>query len=42
MTTPRRSIDERSTHPKMKAALLMGGVVLAVIALAAISTFGGR
>jgi hypothetical protein len=42
MATEERKVGERPTHPKVKAALLMVGVLLAVMALAAISTFGGR
>jgi hypothetical protein len=32
----------RPTHPRMKAFLLMVGVVAAIVALAAISTFGSH
>jgi hypothetical protein len=42
MTTPRPNVGERPTHPKLKASLLMVGVVLAIVALAAISTFAGH
>lgn len=34
--------DGDPAHPTARALLLMAGVVLAVIALAAISTFGAR
>jgi hypothetical protein len=34
--------ERRPTHPTMKALLLMVGVVVAVILLAAISTFGAH
>jgi hypothetical protein len=34
--------ERRPTHPTMKAVLLMAGVAVAVIALAAISTFGSH
>jgi hypothetical protein len=37
--TPSR--PERPSHPKVKAALLMVGVVVAIVVLAAISTFSG-
>ena len=32
---------ERPTHPRLKAALLMVGIVLVIVLLAAISTFSG-
>jgi hypothetical protein len=32
---------ERPSHPTMKAALLMMGIVVAIVVLAAISTFSG-
>jgi hypothetical protein len=34
--------ESRPTHPTKRALLLMVGVLIAVIALAAISTFGAR
>jgi hypothetical protein len=34
--------QRRPSHPTMKALLLMVGVVVAVIVLAAISTFGSH
>jgi hypothetical protein len=42
MTTPGPNPGERPTHPKVKAFLLMVGVLLAVMALAAMSTFAGH
>jgi hypothetical protein len=39
---PRRVEAEAPTHPRMKAALLMIGVVVAIIAFAAMSTFGSH
>ena len=34
--------EHRATHPTGRALLLMVGVVVAVIVLAAVSTFAGR
>ena len=42
MTPPGPNARERPTHPKVKALLLMLGVLLAVTALAAMSTFAGH
>jgi len=42
MTTPRPKIGERPTHPKVKAFFLMIGVLIAVMALAAMSTLSGH
>jgi hypothetical protein len=36
-----RSGPEKPTHPRWQAALLMVGIVLAIVVLAAISTFSG-
>ena len=38
----RECVDALLTHPKVKAFLLMVGVLLAVMALAAMSTFAGH
>jgi hypothetical protein len=35
------SEPERPSHPTLKAALLMLGIVVAIVVLAAISTFSG-
>jgi len=42
MTTPPPKIGEQPTHPKVKALFLMIGVLIAVMALAAMSTFAGH
>jgi hypothetical protein len=42
MRRPGPKAGERPTHPKVQAFLLMVGVVLAVMALAAMSTFAGH
>ncbi len=42
-TSPRPRFDrERPTHPPRQALLLVVGVVLLIVALAMISTFGSR
>jgi len=42
MRTPGPNAGQRPTHPKVKALLLMVGVLVAVMALAAMSTFAGH
>lgn len=39
---PRRFEAEAPTHPRVKAALLMIAVVVAIVAFASISTFGSH